>query len=119
MTDISQLSKWNRDISRAIAALGTEQFFPTLVEGPYREDPFYQTSMHQPRSKIYRLSRVTMGKLHDSDYYRNYYADTGTCDEEVFFAKLSAGDVINLSMFRLVECAPFSAQEAQSPFLLP
>jgi len=32
MTDINQLSKWNRDISRAIAALGTERFFPTLVE---------------------------------------------------------------------------------------
>ncbi len=161
MTDINQLSKWNRDISRAIAALGTEQFFPTLVEavngqvkidypqiwlyhkdlpprilyhgiprhaiaaqvdryleGPYREDPFYQTSMHQPRSKIYRLSRVTMGKLHDSDYYRNYYADTGTCDEVVYLAKLQAGNVINLSMMRLAERGPFSDQEYESLYLL-
>ena len=31
MTDIAQLSKWNRDISKAIAALGTEQFFPALI----------------------------------------------------------------------------------------
>jgi len=161
MTDINQLSKWNRDISRAIAALGTERFFPTLVEavngqvkidypqiwlyhrdlpprimyhdiprhavaaqvdryleGPYREDPFYRSSMHQPRSKIYRLSRVTMGKLRDSDYYRDYYADTGTCDEVVYVAKLQAGNVINLSMMRLEERGPFSEQEYESLYLL-
>jgi DNA-binding CsgD family transcriptional regulator len=161
MTDINQLSRWNRDISRAIAALGTEQFFPTLVEaingqvkidypqiwlyhkdlpprilhhgipkhaiasqidqyleGPYREDPFYQTSLHQPRAKIYRLSRVTMGKLQESDYYRNYYADTGTCDEAVYLAKLQAGNVINLSMMRLHERGPFSDQEYETLYLL-
>ena len=161
MTDLTQLSKWNRDISRAIAALGTDQFFPTLIDaingqvkidypqvwlyhkdlpprvlyheipekavasqidqyldGPYREDPFYQTSMHQPRAKIYRLSRVTMGKLQDSDYYRDYYADTGTCDEAVYLSKLQAGNVINLSMMRLAEHQPFSDQEYESLYLL-
>jgi DNA-binding CsgD family transcriptional regulator len=161
MTDINQLSKWNRDISRAIATLGTEKFFPTLIEavkgqvkidypqvwlyhkdlpprvlyheipkaavasqidqyleGPYREDPFYQTSLHQPRSKIYRLSRVTMGKLQESDYYRDYYSDTGTCDEVVYVSKLQAGNVINLSMMRLAERGPFSDQEYENLYLL-
>lgn len=161
MTDINQLSKWNLDISRAIATLGTEQFFPALVaaisgqvridypqiwlyhkdlpprvlyheipkhaiasqideylEGPYREDPFYNTSLHQPRAKIYRLARVTMGKLQESDYYRNYYADTGTCDEVVYVAKLQAGNVINLSMMRLAEREPFSDQEYETLYLL-
>ena len=123
MSNINQLSRWNRDISQAIAALGTQDFWSALVaavngqvkidypqfwlyhkdlpprvlyheipshaiasqidqylEGPYREDPFYQTSMHQPRAKIYRLSRVTMGKLEQSEYYREYYGDTGTSD---------------------------------------
>ena len=32
MTDIQTLSRWNRDISRAIAALGSDQFFATLIE---------------------------------------------------------------------------------------
>ena len=32
MTDINQLSRWNLDISRAIAGLGTDKFFPALVE---------------------------------------------------------------------------------------
>ena len=161
MTDIKQLSQWNRDISRAIAALGTERFFPTLIEavngqvkidypqiwlyhkdlpprvlyheippaavpsqiddyleGTYSEDPFYQTSMNQPRAKIYRLSRVTMGKLQQSDYYRNYYADTGTSDEAVYLAKLHGGNVINLSMMRLPEHGEFSEQEYESLYLL-
>ena len=32
MNNINQLSKWNRDISRAIAALGGDEFFPRLIE---------------------------------------------------------------------------------------
>ncbi len=161
MTDINQLSTWNKDISRAIAALGTDEFFPALVaaisaqvkiqypqvwlyhkdlppsilyheipdgalheqidqylDGPYREDPFYQTSMHQPRAKIYRLSRVTMGKLQDSDYYRNYYSGTGTCDEVVYLAKVHAGNVINLSMMRLSDADPFTEEEYETLYLL-
>ena len=161
MNDIEQLGRWNRDISRAIAALGTNDFFPALVEavngqvrvdypqvwlyhrdlpprvlyheipeeavasqiddyleGPYREDPFYQTSMHQPRAKIYRLSRVTLGKLEQSDYYREYYGDTGTVDEAIYLAKLHGGNVINLSMMRLPQHGPFSDDEYQALYLL-
>ena len=161
MTDINQLSTWNLEISRAIAALGTDDFFPALVkaihgqvkvdypqvwlyhkdlpprvlyheipehavysqideylEGPYQEDPFYHTSLHQPRAKIYRLSRITMGKLQESDYYRNYYADTGTCDEVVYVSKLQAGNVLNLSMMRLKENAPFTDEDYENLYLL-
>ena len=88
------------------------------LEGPYREDPFYETSMHQPRAKIYRLSRVTLGKLQQSDYYRTYYADTGTCDEAVYLSKLHGGNVINLSMMRLPQHGEFSEQEYESLYLL-
>ena len=145
----------------AIAALGTEQFFSTLIdaidgqvkvdypqvwlyhkdlpprvlfhcipqhavafqidqylEGPYQEDPFYQTSMNQPRAKIYRLSRVTMGKPQDSDYSLNYYSDTGICDEVVYLSKLQAGNVINLSIMRLPERGPFTDKDYESLYLL-
>jgi len=161
MTDVSQFSKWNKDISKAIETLGTKGFFPALVaavngqvkidypqvwlyhrdlpprvlyheipahalagqvdqylDGPYREDPFYQTSMQQPRAKIYRLSRITMGKLQESDYYRDYYGHTGTSDEAVYLSKLKAGNVINLSMMRLPESGPFSEEEYETLYLL-
>ncbi len=161
MSERDQLSKWNRDISRAIAALGTDQFFPALVaaihgqvtidypqfwlyhkdlppqvlyheipehavvsqigsylEGPFAEDPFYQISMNRPRSKIYRLSRVTAGKLQESDYYRDYYSDTGTVDEAIYLAKLHAGNVINISMMRLPSHGVFSDEEYERLYLL-
>ena len=161
MTDINQLSKWNRDISRAIAALGSERFFPALIEavngqvkidypqiwlyhrdlpprvlyheipkqalasqvdqyldGPYREDPFYQASMNQPRSKLYRLSRVALGSLEQTEYYQEYYADTGTVDEAVYLAKLHGGNVVNLSMMRLPRHGPFSDAEYEALYLL-
>ena len=161
MSDISQFSKWNKDMSRAIAALGTDEFFPALIaaingqvpvdypqvwlyhrdlpprvlyheipghalpvqidqylDGPYREDPFYQASMNQPRSKIYRLSRVTMGKLKDSTYYRDYYGDAGTVDEVIYLSKLQAGNVINLSIMRLPENGAFTDDEYEMLYLL-
>ncbi|MCB1675199.1 MAG: helix-turn-helix transcriptional regulator [Halioglobus sp.] len=161
MIDIKQLSKWNRDLSRAIATLGGDNFFPSLVaavrgqvaidypqvwlyhrnlpprvlyheiprhaiasqidrylDGPYREDPFYQTSMQQPRAKVYRLSRVVMGNLEDSNYYRTYYAGTGTADEAAYLAKLRGGSVINLSMMRLPLRGAFSDQEYEMLYLL-
>lgn len=161
MSQTNQLSKWNKDLSKAIAALGTDAFFPTLIaavrgqvkidypqvwlyhrdlpprvlyheipehavssqvdqylDGPYREDPFYQASMNQPRAKVYWLSRVTLGKIKESDYYQNYYGDTGTADEAVYLAKLQAGNVINLSMMRLPDHGPFSDREYETLYLL-
>ena len=161
MTDTNQLSRWNRDISRAIAALGSDDFFPALVtavksqvkidypqiwlyhknlpprvlyhqiprhsqarqidqylDGPYREDPFYQASVQQPRSKFYRLSRVTMGKLEQSDYYHSYYRDTGIADEAVYLSKLAAGNVINFCMMRLGRNGAFTDEEYETLYLL-
>jgi DNA-binding CsgD family transcriptional regulator len=161
MIDKKQLGKWNRDLSRAIASLGTEAFFPSLFEairgqvqidypqvwlyhrelppqvlyheipqhavadqiddyldGPFREDPFYQTSVDRPRSKIYLLSRLTAGKLEQSSYYQEYYADTGTVDEAIYLAKLQGGNVINLSMMRLPQHGPFSDEEYDQLYLL-
>ncbi len=161
MDGTKQLSRWNRDISHAIAGLGTPEFFPALIdavnaqvridypqfwlyhrelppqllyhrvpgpavasqidrylEGPYREDPFYQTSIRSPKSRVYRLSRVTLGKLEQTDYYKDYYAHTGTVDEAVFVSRLNSGSVINLSMMRLPEHGPFTEEEYATLYLL-
>lgn len=81
------------------------------LEGPYREDPFYQISMNSPRSSIYRLGRLTGGTFEESGYYRGYYGDTGTCDEVIFLTKLDDGSVVNFCIMRLNEEDPFSSDE--------
>ncbi len=161
MNHIEHISRWNKDFSQAIAAQGTDEFFPMLVaaiqgqvyidypqvwlyhrdlppkvlyheippnaiqdqiddylDGPYREDPFFQASINQPKSKIYRLGRVSLGKLEESAYYREYYADTGTVDEAVYVSKLQGGNVINLSMMRLPKHGPFSDDDYQALYSL-
>jgi len=81
------------------------------LEGPYREDPFYQISMSSPRSSIYRLGRLTGGTFEESKYYRDYYGETGTCDEVIFLTKLDDGSVVNFCIMRLNEQSPFSEAE--------
>ncbi|MEM1154074.1 MAG: helix-turn-helix transcriptional regulator [Pseudomonadota bacterium] len=88
------------------------------LDGPYTEDPFYRLSMNRPRSKIYRLSRITTGRLQESDYYRNYYADSGAIDEIAFLTKLKDGSVINLDIMRLPGEGEFSDAEFKDLSLL-
>ena len=156
-----RLSKWNSDLYREIADLGSDEFFPALIQairgqvhieypqvwlyhrdlpprvlyhevperavtsqidqyldGPYREDPFYQASMNQPRSKIYRLDRISTRRLKESNYYQQYYANTGTVDEAIYLSRLGGGSVINLSMMRLPHQGEFSEHEYESLYLL-
>jgi DNA-binding CsgD family transcriptional regulator len=146
--------KWNQDLSQAISALGSDQFFPALIqaignritvsypqvwlyhtdlppqciyheipesarhaqidqylEGPYREDPFYQISLNQPRGRFYRLRDVTDGLLADTHYYDYYYGDTGTVDEVIFLSKLVSGSVINISLMRLERSGEYQRDE--------
>jgi len=88
------------------------------LEGPYREDPFYMASFRRSPSNIHRLSRLTAGKLEDSSYYQNYYADTGTVDEVIILSRLQGGYAINLSMMRLPKHGPFSEEEYQALYLM-
>ncbi len=81
------------------------------LEAPYREDPFFQISMNSPRSHIYRLDRLTGGKLKGSFYYKNYYEETGTIDEVIFLTRLEDGSVVNFCIMRLPDMGEFSQQE--------
>lgn len=156
MSALTLLNDWNRDLARAVGALGRDTFFPALIsavrarvpiaypqfwlyhsdlppsvlyheippaavasqidaylEGPYREDPFFQASINRPKNRIYLLSRLTAGRLESSSYYNDYYADTGTVDEAIFLSQLQGGSVINLSMMRLPEQGAFTEDEFQ------
>lgn len=161
MTHTQNLSKWNRELSKAIAALGSDKFFPALIaaikgqvpfdhplvwlyhkdlpprvlyhevprravevqvenymNGPYREDPFYQTAMNQPRSRVYRLSRLTNSRLKESNYYKQYYSATGAVDQAVYLSRLDGGNVITLSMMRSAGSGEFSEEEYEALYLL-
>lgn len=83
------------------------------LEGPYREDPFFQASINRPKNRIYLLSRLTSGRLEQSSYYLDYYSETGTVDEAIFLSQLKGGSVMNLSMMRLPEQGPFTEDEYQ------
>jgi DNA-binding CsgD family transcriptional regulator len=154
MTSPDTFCKWNQDLSKAITALGSDQFFPRLVaairarvpadypqiwlyhtdlppqciyheipeharhkqidlylDGPYREDPFYQISVNQPRGKFYRLSELSGGLLQESRYNDLYYNDTGTVDEVVYLSPLVDGSVINLSLMRTPQHGQYRRQE--------
>jgi DNA-binding CsgD family transcriptional regulator len=154
MAPTETLSRWNKDLSKAIIALGGEAFFSLLIaairrhmlidypqvwlyhkelppqciyheisplavasqigqylDGPYREDPFYQVSLNQPRGQFYRLSNLIEGLLEDSDYYRDYYGDTGTVDEVIFLSRLMDGSVINISLMRKTGHGAFNREE--------
>jgi DNA-binding CsgD family transcriptional regulator len=88
------------------------------LEGPYREDPFFQASVNQPKNRLYLMSQMTAGRLESSRYYRGYYADTGTVDEAIYLAKLPGGNVLNLSMMRLPHHGIFSEAEYQLMYSL-
>lgn len=161
MTSLKLLSQWNRDLSRAVGALGGDAFFPALIaavrervaiaypqiwlyhrdlppsvlyheipesavavqidkylDGPYREDPFFQASTDRPKNRIYLLSRLTAGRLKTSSYYRDYYSGTGTVDEAIFLAQLRGGSVINLSVMRLPDQGSFTEDEYQMLYSL-
>ena len=95
------------DIPKADRAMQIDRY----LEGPYREDPFYNLSMNSPRSHIYRLDRLAGGDFQDSGYYTNYYSETGTVDEVIFLTKLDDGSVINLCLMRLPTHGPFTQDE--------
>lgn len=95
------------DIPKADIPLQIDRY----LEGPYREDPFYQISMSSPRSHIYRLSRLAGGDFERSAYYKSYYGDTGTVDEVIFLTRLEDGSVINFCVMRLPQHGEFSQEE--------
>lgn len=95
------------DIPKADIPLQIDRY----LEGPYREDPFYQISMSSPRSHIYRLGRLAGGDFEKSAYYQSYYGDTGTVDEVIFLTRLEDGSVINFCVMRLPHQGEFSQQE--------
>lgn len=100
-----------RILYHEIPADAVELQIDRYLEGPYREDPFYQISMNSPRSSIYKLGRLTGNTFEDSGYFRDYYGGTGTCDEITFLTRLDDGSVVNFCIMRKASDTPFSDED--------
>lgn len=88
------------------------------LEGPYREDPFFQISVNRPKNRVYLLSQMTAGRLEKSTYYQEYYAHTGNVDEAIFLALLTNGNVLSLAMMRPPDQGVFNEDEYQLMYSL-
>jgi DNA-binding CsgD family transcriptional regulator len=97
----------HHDIPAKFQAIQIDRY----LDGPYREDPFYQISMSGPRNTIYRLNRITGGMFEESGYFTNYYSKTGTADEVIFLSRLDDGNVVHLSVMRSKQQGEFTQDE--------
>jgi DNA-binding CsgD family transcriptional regulator len=81
--------------------LESKQLEPALkpyLAGAYLLDPFYQLVIQGAPDGVYRLKDLAPDGFFDSEYYRNYYADTRLRDEAALLVRISADLHIQVSM---------------------
>ncbi|MFM2281659.1 MAG: hypothetical protein RLZZ444_3890 [Pseudomonadota bacterium] len=68
-------------------------------DGPYLLDPFYSTasSAHQG---VWRMRDLAPDRFFASEYYRNYYIQTGLAEEVGFFIPMDEGVTVVVSLMR-------------------
>ena len=92
-------------------------------EGAYRLDPFYQFRAVPPEGGVYRMSDIAPDRFYASEYFQQYFKQTGLRDEVGFLAPLPSGGMAHLSFSRLAQGGPYRRRELQclqhfSPILL-
>ncbi len=70
------------------------------LEGPYREDPFFQISLSAPVADLYRLSELIEGRLEESSYYASYYQRIHVVDELMLLIPISEDQTLNICLMR-------------------
>lgn len=79
-------------------------------QGPYLLDPFYQSASERKRG-LWRMQEVAPDRFYSSDYFRNYYVQTGLAEEVGFFVGLDSETTIVVSLMRLKQSRAFSSRE--------
>lgn len=92
-------------------------------DGAYRLDPFYQFRDLPQGGGLYRLSDIAPDRFFASEYFQQYFKQTGLRDEVGLLVPLASGSVAHLSFSRLVQGGPYRRRELQclhhySPILL-
>ncbi len=88
-------------IYHEIPAAAQQAQIDDYLDDPYREDPFYQISLKQPRGRFYRLWDLVEDEIEGNSYYSEYYKDTRTVDEVIYLSLLDSGSIVNISLMRL------------------
>jgi DNA-binding CsgD family transcriptional regulator len=86
-------------------------FVEDYQEGPYLLDPFYLASKKPIESGLYRLRDLAPDRFYQSEYFRNYYVQTGLTEEIAFFINLPQTTVVIVSLMRVKKS--FSAKEVR------
>ncbi len=90
------------------------QNYPQLyTERAYRLDPFYQFGQRRSRTGLFRLSEIAPVRFFSSEYYTQYYRETGIVDEVGLLVPLSDGSIGHLSFSRREAVGPFRRKELQ------
>lgn len=79
----------------------------------YLFDPFFRYSAFPPEGAVYQLSDIAPDRFFSSEYYLEYYRDTGLCDEVGLLVPLPNDAVAHLSLSRLETSGPFRRREIQ------
>lgn len=83
------------------------------LEGPYRQDPFYQLAFDNEDDGLYRLSQIAPNDFSRSAYYTNYYRQSGLVDEFNFLITLDTQTKVAISLCRSQSNPRFSSDEAE------
>lgn len=81
------------------------------ADGFYRLDPFYQFRSVPRDGALYRLADIAPDRFFSSEYYLQYYRDTGLCDEIGLLCPLPGGAMAHLSLSRARTTGPFRRRE--------
>lgn len=81
------------------------------IENSYPFDPFYQFRDVPPEGGLYRMPEIAPDRFFSSEYYLQYYRNTGLCDEVGLLAPLPSGSLAHLSISRLASTGPFRRRE--------
>jgi DNA-binding CsgD family transcriptional regulator len=78
-------------------------------EGPYLLDPFYLHSTAPTTSRLARLRDLAPDRFYQTEYFRNYYVQTGLAEEIGFI--VDVGDGVSVVISAMREHKVFSARD--------
>jgi DNA-binding CsgD family transcriptional regulator len=87
-------------------------FVTDYQEGPYLLDPFYLAATRPVAAGLYRMRDLAPDRFYQTEYFRNYYVQTGLAEEIGFFVDLPEGVIVVLSLMR--DERHFSSREMKS-----